>query len=112
MLESRQLCHLLDWRRTCRCASLHQLAVQIAGQELQTHSVSNSQAEAELVGHLGWTFAKSCGHLLVVEVHVDVIIEGQRARPHHPSQTQADGAVAGEKVEHVLLGAEKTHPTL
>lgn len=57
-------------------------------------------------------FAKRCGHLLVVEVYVDIIIEGQRARPHHPSQRQADGAVAVEEVEHVVLGAEKTHLTL
>lgn len=68
--------------------------------------------ETELVGPLGWTFVKRCGHLVVVEVHVDVIIEGQRAHPHHPSQRKADGAVAGEEVEYVVLGAERTHPTL
>lgn len=68
--------------------------------------------EVELLGLVGWTFVKRGGHLLVVEVHVDIIIEGQRARPRHPSQRKVDGAVAGEEVEQVVLGAEKTHLTL
>ena len=50
-----------------------------------------------------------CGcHLLVVERHVEVTVEGQRLTPQHSSQGQEDGAVVQQEVKQILLSMEGT----
>lgn len=95
MLQSRELRHLLDWGSTRRCIWLHELTVQVAGQELKTHSKHSGG------GQTRWTRSSvmcCCCHLLEVEVHVEVGVEGQRRLPRHPSQRQGDGAIVGKEV--------------
>lgn len=111
MLHSGKLRHLLDWRGTRRRTWLHELTVQVAGQELKSHSVNKQSGR----GQTGWTRPSvmcCCCHLLEVEVHVEVSVEGQRCLPRHPPQGQDDGAIVGKEVEQVLLITEGTHPTL
>lgn len=84
MLHSRQLRHLLDWRSTRCCTWLHELTVEVAGQQLKTHSVDEQSARGQTCRTL--SVMCCCSHLLVVEVHVEVAVEGQRCLPRHPPQ--------------------------
>lgn len=44
-----------------------------------------------------------------MELQVEVVVEGQGAPPHHPSEGQEDGGVVEQEVEQVLLGVEGAH---
>lgn len=47
-------------------------------------------------------------HLLVVEVQVEVAIEGHWTSPHHSPQKKDDGAVIEQEVEQILISMEGT----
>jgi len=48
-------------------------------------------------------------HLLVVELHVEVAVVGQRDPPHQASEGEGDGAVVQKEVKQIVLAVEGTH---
>lgn len=44
-----------------------------------------------------------------MELHIEVIVKGQRASPYHSSQGKGDGAIIQQEVEQILLTMEWTH---
>lgn len=103
MLQSWQLCDLLDWWGTACRRSNHQLPTQIVSQELHkhTHSIDNSQMEAGLVQ---MTATDCCelapspagsgsphrGHCWRTECFSTSLFSGTTGRSHRPSESQTD----------------------
>lgn len=98
MLQSRELCYLLDWWRPFK----HQLATQIIRQKLQKHTYKVSWSICPLL----FAAEKRPHHLLIVEVHIEVTVERQRTVPHYSPQGQEDGTVIWQDVQQILLSLE------
>lgn len=49
------------------------------------------------------------GHLLVVEIHIEVIVVGEGAAPQHSLQGQENGIVVQQEVKQILLRMEGAH---